>query len=63
MLAAASTPPGAVGKPTAPHRVLGGVLQPGDPAPARALAQITSGRASYHLRLAMRCLSQWMKLR
>ena len=58
-----TTPPGAVGEPTTPHRVLRGVLQPGDQAPARALAQITSGRAGYHLGLAMLCLSQWIKRR
>ena len=45
---------GAVGDPTCPHKVLRG-----EP-PARALAQITSGRAGYHLGLAMLCLAQWI---
>ena len=63
MLAPGTKPPGAVEEPTTAHRVLGGVLQPGDQAPARALAQITSGRAGYHLGLAMLCLSQWIKRR
>ena len=63
MLAPGTAPPGAVGEPTTPHSVLGGVLQPGDQAPARALAQITSGRAGYHPGLAMLCLSQWIKRR
>ena len=38
-----TAPPGAIGDPTTPHRVLRGVLQPGDGPPANALAQITSG--------------------
>ena len=63
MLTPGTTPPGAVGEPTTPHRVLRGILEPGDQAPARALAQITSGQAGYHLRLAMLCLSQWIKRR
>ena len=53
MLAPGTTPPGAVGDPTTPHRVLRGVLQPGDKPLARALAQITSGQAGYHLGRAM----------
>ena len=40
-LAPRAAPPGAVGDPTNPHRVLRGVLQPGDKPRARALAQIT----------------------
>ena len=55
--------PGALGDPTTLHKVLRGILQPGDKPPARALAQITSGRAGYHLGLAMLCLTQWIKLR
>ena len=58
MLAPAAVPPEAIGDPT---KVLRGVLQPGDKAPARALARITSGRAGYHLGLAMLCLSQRIK--
>ena len=61
MLAAGAAPPGAVGDPTTPHKVLRGVLQPEDKATDRALAQITSGRAGYHLGLAMLCLTQWIK--
>ena len=53
MLAPGTTPPGAVGEPTTRHMVLRGVLHPGDPTPARALAQVTSGLAGYHLGLAM----------
>ena len=52
-----------VGGPTTPHRVPRGVLHPGDQAPACALAPITSGRAGYHLELAMLRLSQWIKQR
>ena len=63
MLAPGSTQPGAVGDPTTPHRVLRGVLQPGDKPPARALAQITSGKAGYHLRVAILCLTQWIQRR
>ena len=63
MLAPGASPPGAMGDPTNPHNVLRGVLQAGDKAPARALAQITYGRAGYHLGLAMLCLSQWIKRR
>ena len=63
MLAPGSAPPGAIGDPTTPHKFLRGVIQPGDQAPARVLAQITSGGAEYHLGLAMLCLSQWMKRR
>ena len=54
-------PPGAIGNPTTPQKVLRGVLQPGDQAPARALAEITSGRARYHLGLAILCLFLWNK--
>ena len=63
MLAPGAAPPGAVGDPTSPHKVLRGVLQPGEKPPARALAQITSGQAGYHLGLAMLCLTQWIKRR
>ena len=56
-------PPGAVGDPTTPYRVLRGVLQPGDKPPACALAQITSGKAGYQLGLAMLCLTQWIQRR
>ena len=49
--------------PTTPHRVLRGVLQPGDKPPARALAQISSGKAGYHLGLAMLCLTHWIQRR
>ena len=58
MLPQAATSPGAVGDPTTPHKVLRGILQPGEKAPAGALAQITSGRAGYHLELAMLCLTK-----
>ena len=50
-------------RPHHPHKILRGVLQPGDKAPARTLGQITSGRAGYHLGLAMLCLTQWIKRR
>ena len=63
MFAAETAPPGAVGDPTTQHRVLSGVLQPGDKPPARALAQITSGKAGYHLELAMLCLTHWIQRR
>ena len=63
MLAPGTAPPGAVGDPTTQHRVLRGVLQPGDKPPARALAQITSGKAGYHLGLAMLCLTHWIQRR
>ena len=53
MLAPETAPPGAVGDATTQHRVLRGVLQPGDKPAARDLAQITSGKAGYHLGLAM----------
>ena len=49
------------GDPTTQHRILRGVLQPGDTPPARALAQITSGKAGYHLGLAMLCLTHWIQ--
>ena len=61
MLTPGAAPPGAVGDPTTPHRVLRGVLQPGDKPPARALAKITSGKAGYHLGLAMLCLTHWIQ--
>ena len=63
MLAPGTAPPGAVGDPATQHRVLRGVLQPGDKPPARALAQITSGKAGYHLGLAMLCLTHWIRRR
>ena len=63
MLAPGTALPGAVGDPTTQHRVLRGVLQPGDKPPARALAQITSGKAGYHLVLAMPCLTPWIQRR
>ena len=63
MLAPGTAPPGAVGDPTSPHWVPRGVLQLGDKPPARALAQITSGQAGYHLGLAMLCLAQWIQRR
>ena len=63
MFAPETAPPGAVGDPTTQHRVLRGVLQPGDKPPARALAQITSGKAGYHLGLAMLCLTHWIQRR
>ena len=47
MLAPGTAPPGAVGDPTTPHRVLRGLLKPGNKHLARALAQITSGQAGY----------------
>ena len=58
-----TAPPGAVGDPTTQNRVLRGVLQQGDKPPARALAQITSGKAGYHLGLAMVCLTHWIQRR
>ena len=63
MLAPGAAPPGAVGDPTTHHRVLRGVLQPGAKPPARALAQITSGKAGYHLGLAMLRLTHWIQRR
>ena len=63
MLAPRAAPSGAVGNHTTPHKDLRGVVQPGDKLLARALAQITSGRAGYHLRLAMLCLAQWIQRR
>ena len=63
MLAPGATPAGAVGDPTTPHKLLRGGLQPGDKPPAHALAQITSGRAGYHLALAMLRLAQWIQRR
>ena len=63
MLAPETAPPGAVGYPTTRHRVLRFLLQPGDKPPARALAQITSGKARYHLGLAMLCLTHWIQRR
>ena len=61
MLAPQTASPGAVGDPTTPHRILRGILQPGDKPPARAVAQSTSGQAGYHLGLAMLCLAQWIQ--
>ena len=63
MLAPGAAPPGAVGDPTTQQRVLRGVLQPGGKPPARAPAQITSGKAGYHLGLAMLCLTHWIQRR
>ena len=63
MLAPGTDPPGAVGDPTTQHRVLRGVLQPGNKPQARALAQITSGKAGYHLGFAMLCLTHWIQRR
>ena len=63
MLPPGTAPPVAVGDPTTQHRVLRGVLQPGDKPPARALAQISSGTAGYHLGLAMLCLTHWIQRR
>ena len=63
MLGPGTSPPGAVGDPNTPHRVLTGVLQPRDKPPARALVQITSGRAGYHLGLVMLCQAQWIRRR
>ena len=63
MLAPGAAPPGAIGDPTTTHRVLRGILQPKDKPPARALAQITSGQAGYHLDLAMLCLAKWIQRR
>ena len=57
MLPPGAAPPGAVRDHTTPHKVLRGVLQPEDK------PQITSGRAGYHLGLAMLCLTQWIKRR
>ena len=59
MFAPGTAPPGAIGDPTTQHRVLRGVLQPGDKPPA----QITSGKAGYHLGLAMLCLTHWIQRR
>ena len=61
MFAPETAPPGAVGDPTTQHRILRGLLQPGDTPPARALAQITSGKAGYHLGLSMLCLTHWIQ--
>ena len=63
MLAPGAAPPGAVGDPTTPHRVLRGVLKPGDKPPDRPLAHITSRRAGYNLGLAMLCLTHWIQRR
>ena len=63
MLAPEIAPHGAERDPSTPDRVLRGILQLGNQASAHALAQITSGRAGYHLGLAMFCLSQSMKRR
>ena len=61
MLAPGAAPPAVVGDPTTQDSDLRGVLQPGDKPPARALAQITSGKAGYHLGLAMLCLTHWLQ--
>ena len=61
MLSPEAAAPGAIEDPIEPHKVLRGVPQPGDQAPALALAQITFGRVVYHLGLAMLYLSQWIK--
>ena len=63
MLPTGAAPPEAIRDPTAPHKVLRVVVQPGDQAPARALAQISLGRAGYNLRVATLCLSHWIKRR
>ena len=63
MFAPGTAPPGAVGDPTTQNRVLRGVLQPGGKPPARALAQITSGKAGYHLGLAILCPTHWIQRR
>ena len=68
MPAPGSTPPGAVWEPTTPNKVLRGVLHTGDHGPVhttppRALAQITSREAGYHVGLAMFCPSQWSRRR
>ena len=60
MLAPGTAPPGTVGDPTTQQTVLRGVLQPGDKHPAHTLAQIASGKAGYHLGLAMLCLTHWI---
>ena len=54
-----TTFPGVVGEP---------IFQPADPdpahgTPARALAQITSGEAGYHLGLSMLCPTEWIRQR
>ena len=56
MPAPGTMPTRAVWEPTVPHRVLRGVLQPGDQAPARAPAQITLVQAGNKLGLPMLCL-------
>ena len=63
MFAPGTAPPGAVGDPITEHRVLRGVLQPGDKPPGCALAKITSGKAGYHLGLVMLCLTHWIQRR
>ena len=63
MLAPETAPPWTIGDPTSRHRLLRGVLQPGDNPPAHASAQITSGEAGYHLGMAMLCLTQWIQRR
>ena len=63
MLAPEAAPPGAVGYPITQQRVLRGILQPGDSPPARAPAQVTSGKAGYHLGLAILCLTHWIQRR
>ena len=63
MLVPGTTPPRAVEEPSTPHSVLSGILQPGGQAPACAMTKITSGRAGYHLGLAMLCLTPWINRR
>ena len=58
-----AAPTGAIGDPTTPHKLLRSVVQPANQARARALAQITSGRKSYHPGLELLCLYQWIKRR
>ena len=56
MLPPGAVPRGAIEDPTTLQKVLRGVLQPGDQASARALAQITLGGVGSHLGLGMLCL-------
>ena len=61
MLTPGAATPEAIGDPITPHKVIRGILEPGDQVPARVLDQISSARAGYHLGLAMLCLSQLIK--
>ena len=63
MLVPGAAQPGAVEDPTDLHRVIRGVVQPGDKPPARALAQVTSRKAGCHLELALLCLTHWIQRR